>query len=77
MLDLNLKNKQVIVVGGGDESARKVEALLTQSCEIIVLAEIVDKSIKKYAEDGKLILERIKIDNVNYLKKYSIKPISN
>ena len=70
IIDLNLKNKQVIVVGGGNESARKVEALLTQSCEIIVIADVVDKSIKKYAEDGKLILERIKINNANYLNKY-------
>ena len=70
IIDLNLKNKQVIVVGGGNESARKVEALLTQSCEIIVVAEVVDKSIKKHAEDGKLFLERIKIDNANYLNKY-------
>ena len=53
IIDLILKNKQVLIVGGGNESARKVEALLTQQCDIIVVAQRVDKSIKQHADDGK------------------------
>ena len=47
IIDLNLKGKQVLVIGGGNEAARKVEALLTQECDIIVVSEKVDKSIIK------------------------------
>ena len=60
----------VLIVGGGNESARKVEALLTQQCEIIVVAEKVKKSIKQHADAGKIILELRKIKNINFIKKY-------
>lgn len=71
IIDLNLKRKQVLVVGGGNESARKVEALLTQQCEIIVVAEKVKKSIKQHADAGKIILELRKIENVDFIKNYN------
>ena len=46
IIDLNLKDKQVLIVGGGVESSRKVEALLSQQCIITVVAEKVEKIIK-------------------------------
>ena len=71
IIDLILKNKQVLIVGGGNESARKVEALLTQQCDIIVVAERVDKSIKQHADDGKITLELRKIENIEFVNKYN------
>ena len=71
IIDLNLKGKQVLVVGGGNESARKVEALLTQQCDIVVVAEKVDKSIKQNADAGKIILELRKIENADFIHKYN------
>jgi len=70
IIDLNVKGKQVLVVGGGNESARKVEALLTQQCNIIVVADKVEKSIKQHADAGKIILELRKIENVDFINKY-------
>ena len=46
IVDLNLTGKRVLVIGGGNESSRKVEALLSQQCQIFVVAEKVEKSIK-------------------------------
>ena len=71
IIDLNLKEKQVLVVGGGNESARKVEALLTQQCDIIVVAEKVEKSIKQHVDAGKIILELRKIKNFDFIHKYN------
>jgi len=71
IIDLNLKNRQVLVVGGGNEAARKVEALLTQNCDIIVVAEKVEKSIKDHADSGKILLELIKIKNLDFINKYN------
>jgi len=71
IIDLILKNKQVLIVGGGNESARKVDALLTQQCDIIVVAESVDKSIKQHADDGKITLELRKIENIEFVNKYN------
>ena len=71
IIDLNLKGKQVLVIGGGNESARKVEGLLTQQCDIIVVAEKVEKSIKQHADAGKIILELRKIKNFDFIHKYN------
>ena len=70
IIDLNLKGKVVLVVGGGNESTRKVEALLSQQCEIIVVAEKAEKAIKHYADAGKLTLELRKVINIGFIKKY-------
>jgi len=70
IVDLNLIGKRVLVVGGGNESSRKVEALLSQQCEIFVVAEKAEQSIKHCADDGKITLEIRKIENVDFLKKY-------
>ena len=70
IIDLNLKGKQVLIVGGGIESSRKVEALLSQQCNITVVAEKVEKVIKDYAEKGKISLELRKIHNVDAINKF-------
>ena len=54
IIDLNLKGRQVVLIGGGREASRKVEALLSQDCEIIVVAGSVYDSIKASADAGKI-----------------------
>jgi len=71
IVDLNLRGKQVLVIGGGRESARKVEALLTQRCKIVVVAERVENSIQRYADDKKIILELKTIKNIDFINKYN------
>ena len=71
IIDLNLKNKQVLIVGGGNESSRKVEALLTQQCQIIVVADKVEARIKNYSDSGKISLELMKVKDINFIKKYN------
>ena len=70
IVDLNLIEKRVLVVGGGNESSRKVEALLSQQCEIFVVAEKVEKLIQKYANEGKISLELLKINNADFIGQY-------
>ncbi|HIF03060.1 MAG TPA: bifunctional precorrin-2 dehydrogenase/sirohydrochlorin ferrochelatase [Nitrospinaceae bacterium] len=70
IVDLNLIGKRVLVIGGGNESSRKVEALLSQQCEIFVVAERVEKSIKNYSKEGKISLDLKRIDDINFLKNY-------
>ena len=70
IVDLNLIGKRVLVIGGGIESSRKVEALLSQQCEIFVVAEKVEKSIKNYSTEGKISLDLKRIDDIDFLKNY-------
>ena len=70
IVDLNLIGKRALVIGGGNESSRKVEALLSQQCKIFVVAEKAEQSIKKYADEGKVSLDLRKIENVDFLKDY-------
>ena len=70
IVDLNLIGKRVLVIGGGNESSRKVEALLSQQCEIFVVAEKVEKSIKNYSKEGKISLDLKRINGIDFLKYY-------
>jgi precorrin-2 dehydrogenase/sirohydrochlorin ferrochelatase len=70
IIDLNLKGRQALIVGGGNEAARKVEALLSQQCDIIVVAESVEQSIEEHAANGKIALELKKIENVDFISNY-------
>ena len=70
IVDLNLIGKRALVIGGGNESSRKIEALLSQQCEIFVVAEKAEQSIKNYADEGKVSLDLRKIENVDFLKDY-------
>ena len=70
IVDLNLIGKRALVIGGGNESSRKVEALLSQQCKIIVVAEKAEQSIKNYADEGKISLDLRKIENIDFLKDY-------
>ena len=70
IVDLNLIGKRALVIGGGNESSRKIEALLSQQCKIFVVAEKAEQSIKNYADEGKVSLDLRKIVNVDFLKDY-------
>ena len=70
IVDLNLIGKRALVIGGGNESSRKVEALLSQQCKIFVVAEKAEQSIKNYADEGKVSLDLRKIENVDFFKDY-------
>lgn len=68
IVDLNVKGKIVAVVGGGKEAVRKIQALLTQDCEIVVIAAEASKELRRWAEEGKILLKRQRIENGECLR---------
>ena len=70
IVDLNLKGNLVIVVGGGNEGLKKVNALLTQDCKILVISDETNKEIEKYVKQKKITFKKMKLMNANFLKKY-------
>jgi len=70
IVDLNLKGNLVLVVGGGNEGLKKVNALLTQDCKIVVISDETNKEIEKYVKQKKITFKKMKLKNANFLKKY-------
>jgi precorrin-2 dehydrogenase/sirohydrochlorin ferrochelatase len=70
IVDLNLKGNLVLVVGGGNEGLKKVNALLTQDCKILVISDETNKEIEKYVKQKKISFKKMKLKNANFLKKY-------
>jgi len=69
IIDLNLKGNLVLVVGGGNEGLKKVNALLTQDCKILVISDETNKEIERYVKQKKIMFKKIKLQNANFLKK--------
>ncbi len=62
IVDLNLKGKHVIVVGGGTEGMRKVNALLGQGCsKITVISDRFNKYLRDQEKAGKIEAVRMKV----------------
>lgn len=70
LIDLNLKGRQVVVVGAGREATRKVEALLSQDCEIIVVADRIHDAIRQWEQEKKLVCRLMKVQDGEFLKEY-------
>lgn len=70
LIDLNLKGKHAIVVGGGTEGVRKVNALLGQGCRITVISNRFNKYLKEQEKAGKIEVVKAKIKNAGILESY-------
>ncbi|MFQ5573061.1 MAG: bifunctional precorrin-2 dehydrogenase/sirohydrochlorin ferrochelatase [Nitrosopumilaceae archaeon] len=70
IVDLDLKGGLVIVVGGGAEALKKINSLLTQNCEILVLSDKANTQIKNFVSKKKIEFKKIKLNNVNVLSNY-------
>lgn len=70
IVDLHLRGEKVVVVGGGLEGQKKVEALLTQDCEILVLSDKVNSTVQKYQKEGKIEYVKERLQDTKFLEKY-------
>ena len=71
IVDLNIKGKRVIVVGGGTEGIRKVRALLGQDCKITVISNRYNRFLTEQADSGKIELVKARLKDANILDNYN------
>ena len=71
IVDLNIKGKRVIVVGGGTEGIRKVRALLGQDCKITVISNRFNRFLIEQADSGKIELVKARLKDANILDNYN------
>jgi len=69
IINLNLQNKKVCIVGGGNESLKRLTPLLKENCNITVITESVNKHIKNLALKKKIRLKKSKLDDVRFIEK--------
>ena len=60
----------MLVIGAGNEGLKKVNALLTQDCKILVISDKTNKEIERYVKQKKITFKKIKLQNTDFLKKY-------
>ena len=51
---LNLKNRRVLIIGGGEIATGKIPALLESGAKIEVISPLVTEELKEYAVSGKV-----------------------
>jgi len=69
IVDLNLHDKIVIVVGGGNEAQKRINSLLKQGCEILVISDSVNSQINKLVKAKKIKLKKQKIRDTKFISK--------
>ena len=70
IVDLNLKGKHVIVIGGGTEGVRKVKALLDQGCKITVISNRQNRFLREQERLGKIATLKTTLRSPDVLKNF-------
>src|SRR5574338_806844 len=71
IVDLNLKDKHAVVVGGGTEGVRKVKGLLGQGCRVTVISNRLNSYLVKQASLRNVKLVKAKLNDASILDRYS------
>jgi len=70
IVDLNLHDKTIIVIGGGSEAEKRIKILLKQGCEIIVISDSVNLQINRLVKVKKIKLIKQKIQDTKFISKF-------
>ena len=69
IINLNLENKKIIVIGGGSEAEKRIKSLLNEKCEIIVISDSINESISKLVKTKQVKLKKQKIENMKFISE--------
>jgi len=70
IVDLNIDNRNILVVGAGIEGAKKVKSFVNYNCNITVIGEKVNQDIFDYEKTHGLHLIQKKIENTDVLNDF-------
>ena len=69
IVDLNLQNKKIIIIGGGNEAQKRINSVIKQECDIIVISDSINFQINKLAKSKKIKLIKQKITDTKFISK--------
>ena len=70
IVDLNLQSKKIIIVGGGSEAQKRINSLLKQECDIIILSDSINPQINKLVKTKKITFVKQKILDTKFISKF-------
>ena len=70
IVNLNLQDKTIIVIGGGNEAQKRINSLLRQDCEIIVISDSINAYIEKLVKAKKIKFKKQKIQDTKFISKF-------
>ncbi|MBA4718094.1 MAG: bifunctional precorrin-2 dehydrogenase/sirohydrochlorin ferrochelatase [Nitrosopumilus sp.] len=70
IVDLNLHGKTVVVIGGGNEAQKRINSLLKQDCDILIISDSVNSQINKLVKAKKIKLKKQKIQDTKFISKF-------
>ena len=69
IIDLNLQDKKIIIIGGGKEAQKRINSTLKQGCDITVISDTVNSQIDKLIKTKKIKLIKQKIIDTKFISK--------
>ena len=69
IVDLNLQSKKIIIIGGGNEAQKRINSVIKQECDIIVISDSINSQIDKLAKSKKIKLIKQKITDTKFILK--------
>ena len=69
IIDLNLQDKKIIIIGGGKEAQKRINSTLKQGCDITVISDTVNSQINKLIKAEKIKLIKQKITDTKFISK--------
>ena len=70
IVDLNLQDKKIIIIGGGKEAQKRINSIIKQECDITVISDSVNSHINKLVKTKKIKLKTQKITNTEFISKF-------
>ena len=71
IVDLYLKGGLAVVVGAGAEGLKKINSLLTQECEILLVSRESNPKVEKYLKDGAIKFLQADLQDAKFLLEYN------
>lgn len=70
IVNLNLPGRLIIVIGGGNEALKRINSLLDEKCQILVISNVINSQIKMLVKNKKIKFKKQKIQNPSILSIY-------
>ena len=69
IINLNLENKKIIIIGGGNEAEKRIKSVLNEKCEILVISDSTNRQISNWVKAKKIKVKKQKIESTKFISE--------